>query len=111
MRGFPDGFASELRVAAAGLSCLMSCAVSRAGQAASAAQIEPSRRSIENLVIARYIATEVGFTIEQMLVTNACVARVGERRRLGFLTPRSYALYVENIQGLHRKKPNTTRTS
>src|SRR5712672_141846 len=111
MRGFPDGFASELRVAAAGLSCLMSWAVSRAGQAASAAQIEPNRRSIESLVIARYIATEVGFTIEQMLATNACVARVGERRRLDFLTPRSNALYVENMQGLQGKKPKVTRTS
>src|SRR5258705_11682744 len=99
MRGFPDGFASELRVAAAGLSCLMSCAVSRAGQAASAAQIEPSRRSIDNLVIARYIATEVGFTIEQMLATNACVARVGERRRLGFLTPRTTPWMFGKIKG------------
>jgi hypothetical protein len=85
MRGFPDGFASELRVAAAGLSCLMSCALSRAGHVASAAQIEPKRRSIENLVIARYIATEVGFIIEEMLATNACVARVTRKEAPRFL--------------------------
>jgi len=28
------------------------------------------------LVIARYIATEIDFIIEEMLATNACVARV-----------------------------------
>src|SRR5712672_3260888 len=31
--------------------------------------------------------------------------------RLDFLTPRSNALYVENMQGLHGKKPKVTRTS
>src|SRR5882762_9239893 len=31
--------------------------------------------------------------------------------RVDFLTPRSYALYVENMQGLQGKKPKTTRAS
>src|SRR5258705_2400497 len=31
--------------------------------------------------------------------------------RLDFLTPRSNALYVENMQGLHGKRPKVTRAS
>src|SRR6266481_7020573 len=112
MRGFAEGFASESRVAAVDLSCRTSWATSRVGQAASVEQIEPSRRSTKSLVIESLRHQRRLAALQKRCLQRMHVLLEQEQKgRLGFLTPRSNALYVERMQGLYGKKPKTTRTS